>query len=1320
MHTNSIPKEFPFTADSFRWDDFERFCAMWLVAGITLPNLTMDGHEAPSRLKVVDAHRVGSPGEQQHGIDILVTMENRATWVVQCKHIAKFGKTDTSSAIEKAKREFGSYQPAHYLIWVTGKVSAGATLVAHQAESVTLWSAERLTTDVLSNTPHGPLRQMIRSCFGPDWAKAFFPIGDQLLLTEEEFFSRWESSGRSFHHQANLAGRTHELKKLVKFSLGGSGRKVLILSAAGGIGKSRLLREVARETERSDSNRWVRFINPDASQDADLPILKDIACTTIVHDDAHRMDFRREVLAAIFQKEAEGVRLILSTRPGAEDSLRQQLMDAGFAATDIEQIELKKLKGEMVALVSSILGPQYDEASRTLASLSDGCALIALVGAELLRSGEINHLDLARSDHFRAEVFTRFEGQELDRIGGNLARPLLTKLLRSIALLSPWPAHEPDCMQKMVEFLGIQRGEIEAACDSLQQGGLLVRTNKGLRVTPDLLSDHLVYSACYEESGRTTNFLNSFLNHFSEVQSAAVIHNLAEAEWRAAQKHDGTADGVLGGIWRRFLEEFQRSTFIDRFQMLEKWSAFAIYQPDRTLELARWAIDLNTSLPLKGYESINQHEQVLRRLPALLQSIAIWSNRHRHHALSLMWRLHQMHTPDEEPSYHKPFPDFAEVASFASNFPDAPTGVLDWLDQLLACSEAECIADKPCDFLDRILRPYFAQTIERTYMSDQRTFRTEVTPISVAITRTLRDRAFQMITETIIPRGTVAAINILPVLAEALRQTSLLGDLPPAYERAWRPERAKALDAIGDLAKTYTHPLIHHAIRRQISWHIVYGKNDFYRTACHGIIDAMPDTLELRLARLTLSWCQDDLLIPYQSDQFSEWQEHLKSNWEALLRTTVSELITRERNVDSLHALLVAWNATCVKHGLEPHFGELLNELARQNQELALIVMDLVIQTSESPLAAYAANLLHIDSGLSESTVTCVISKGLAASSPTTVCSFINAIHYLEWLQTEDNLNAILALTKTENAQILRRLFKIIRQPRKQVWPEQLALLLLSRPLPPDMTIILADVIAYAISFYQARPSSQVISLLLEKLESVPKLPSPWDGSHWIQTLATSYPRQVLELFKRRIAKQEALIDSNRNDYSSIPYFTTPLLEDLKSEDDFEVIARSLLSEFFSRQGSNREPLRQLIIIAVSHAGLVIEKLLLEVLPDSKTLDDLSDICSLIALPDSRIAYHQPKLIDAILTRAREFGIQAFEEIQWELIRIATPQSRGYTNGALDSEYAYAIPSAEEALKQVEGNFTLTSFYQRIIEIEKADAVRARRRADVDNMDDWI
>ena len=84
----------------------------------------------------MDAHRVGSAGEKQHGIDILATMENRASWVVQCKRMKKFGKSDAERAIKKAEAEFGHQHPAHYLFWVTSEVKTDAILL-HQLPKLT-------------------------------------------------------------------------------------------------------------------------------------------------------------------------------------------------------------------------------------------------------------------------------------------------------------------------------------------------------------------------------------------------------------------------------------------------------------------------------------------------------------------------------------------------------------------------------------------------------------------------------------------------------------------------------------------------------------------------------------------------------------------------------------------------------------------------------------------------------------------------------------------------------------------------------------------------------------------------------------------------------------------------------------------------------------------------------------------------------------------------------------------------------------------------------------------------------------------------------
>jgi len=272
LHTDGSPQVLPFHADSFGWDAFERFCGTWLVSGGTLPNLNLDSNpEGPARLRIVDAHRMGTSGEKQHGIDVLVRMETGTRWVVQCKRVEKFGKSDLTKTIAKAEKEFGHHRAERFLLWVTGDVKTDATLLADEHPNWTLWSAERLTNEFIIHTPPRQCFTILQQCFGSSWAKAFFPVPDDLLIDATEFFARWEGPDRSFHHHAELIGREKDLDDLTEFAKDGSGTRALILSAPGGVGKSRLLKALAAEVEAHQPGRLVRFVNPDASPDADPP-----------------------------------------------------------------------------------------------------------------------------------------------------------------------------------------------------------------------------------------------------------------------------------------------------------------------------------------------------------------------------------------------------------------------------------------------------------------------------------------------------------------------------------------------------------------------------------------------------------------------------------------------------------------------------------------------------------------------------------------------------------------------------------------------------------------------------------------------------------------------------------------------------------------------------------------------------------------------------------------------------------------------------------------------------------------------------------------
>lgn len=1311
---------FPFDADSFDWDHFERFCAMWLAAGTTLPNLTMTGYEDASRLRVKNATRLGTSGEKQHGIDILVEMENSTTWVVQCKHVKTFSETNATKAIQKAKQEFGRlYNPAHYLVFVTGKVTKDATLVALQENSVTLWNAEQITTEVKLYTPPRQCRQLIRDCFGHDWAKAFFPVADDLLITGNEFFERWNSSGQSFHHNATLAGRARDLEKFVNFATRDSGKRALIITAPGGVGKTRLLREVAARAEEELTNRQICFINPNAVPDADLPVDSDLARYTIIHDDAHRMDLRREILAAASRKETKGLRLILATRPGAEVVLRQQLMNAGFAASEIAEQPLERLsQGDLHDLALSIMGAGHEETAARLASLSDGCALITLVGAELLRRGELRNLDLTSAEHFRNEVFIRFEGEELSRVGGGMPKAALKMLLRAIALLSPWPVDDPEKMKAMAEFLDLTRGQIEAACDSLESGGLLLRTSKGLRIIPDLFSDHLAYSACYDDNGRSTPFVRRFLDQFTKEEGSSVIINLAEAEWRAMQRHKGTANGILDPIWNEYLRTFSGSSFWERSKMIERWVPVAACQPERSLELAERAMEMETAPESTGYDLLDDHAQVLSALPPLVRPVAIWCGGHREHALDILWRMQLLRTDATSSEQRDPYVDFAKVADFGENFPDAPAGVLDWLEQLLAGPDASSVADKPCGLWTMALSPFFRKTIRRDFWKDWRTMVMRTIPISVAKTRHLRERALALIKELLLPRGSVAVINALPVLGSAYDPRSPHGALGSILEREWQSERSEILQVITELAQNFKHPLIHFTIRRLLAWPVVYGKDEKDRAACFEVIESMPDTFELRLSRITLSWSYDDSLNRYVGRDNQEWFTREETDWKELLRTTVGELITQHPTAASLRQYLQSWDAECFRHGLEPHWGEILASIARLNQVLAFDLLKNLLNDPVSSLSREAALLLQPESGLQTEEMDTVFHQALTSSSSIIVGSFIHKFRYSEWLQSDANIRRLLRLADSANPQVMNMLISMIHHPRVQSWTEPLVKKLLEQPMTDDLLRSLAIAVTYAMQYSSWKLDDSVIERLLDRLVDLPSVFEDPKDERFLGNLVEAQPRKILEFFKRRIAKMEAEPGLQNSSYTSVPYYNGPLLFGLENEPDFESVADSILNQFLTRSEEIRPPWGRLFTMAVAHSGEMVGKLLLQVLPKIQTTEDLLGVCSLVKFEQSRIVYHHLDLMEAILSKARQFGPKSFDRILWELVHSATPTTRGYTNGLLNTEYAYARTAAEETLRKAKGRPLLESLYQKIIEVEIADIERAQKLYNQDIADE--
>ncbi|MEY4485091.1 MAG: hypothetical protein RL693_2543, partial [Verrucomicrobiota bacterium] len=1308
-----------FHADGFGWDNFERFCGAYMVSGTSLPNLSLS-NDGPIRLRILDAVRYGTAGAKQKGIDFLATMENRSTWVLQCKHMPKFGKTDAEKAIKKAEEEFGPQNPARYLLWATGTVSPDALDFVHQHHpNWTLWDGERISNEFLLYTPPRQALQIIATSFSAAWGKVFFPLPDNLLIGTYEFYSRWAGEEKLFHHQTPFFGRGPLLDRIAAFAHGGKSSKALILSAPGGIGKTRLLRAVAERLEMESSERLVRFINPEASCEAEPPRFEDASLMTVFHDDAHRLETIPGLLVSILAHEkSAGSRLILASRPGAEDALRERLMDAGYTTANIETIRIGKLKkAEMKQLALSCLGADKEPFAQALTELSDGCALITVVGGELLRRGELTDADLIRNVHFRAEVFRRFEGQELDRIRGSLDRGVMEKLLRSIALLSPWD-HLAEAAE-MSDHLGIQRGVLESACDGLLVSGLLVRTHQGLLITPDLFSDHLVYAACYDEEGKSTDFIKTFLDRFAETSSHIILKNLAEAEWRAIQQHGSTITSVIAPIWERFLKDFTNASFWDRAQMLERWSGFAVYQPERSLELARWAMDTSTAPEKVGYGDMDNHERVLIYVPGLLKPVAIWSKEYRQEALDLLWRLRRDFPQPESNWRDDPYGVFAGIADFNQNYPDASNGVLDWLERLLEGEDGVRVTDRPCALIQRVLRPYFIRVIERNYMSDNLTMVISKTPVPVQKTKAVRHRALSLLTDRMIPRGTVAAMNALPSLVEAFRGSDSLLDLEPKVENAWRSERMGALDAIADVAERYQHPLIHYTIRHLLRWHIVYGRNIEYRKACEQIVSSFPNTFELRLARFTLSSSHDDTLETYDEEQREQWYEDEEKQWVALKQDVIRELLIRNNDARTVHDFIDQWSHLCSEHGLEPHLGELLSEIALQNQPLAFEILEIIHQ-QPSELTGYAATLVALGEGVFlDGAAENAVLRGLDSNEPVIVRSFLNSIRYRKGFQASSIVTALISLAGRAEGSVLNKLLSMVEFPKHQAWTDALVIALLERELTDEQATFLANAYRKLSRDKAKNEDTNIVFRLLDRLCVSERLTDSDDGaSGFLCEMARHYPRRIYEFLIKRIERQQKSVEVSPN-YLAIPYSVRWSFEGIESESDFESLARRLLQRVWESNAEYRWLWEHMFQIVVVRTSSLTEKLFLEHLPKIDSPDDLVVIASLLDFEGSLLVFRYPNLTEAILKKARTFGVDAHDHITRKLIHGAGPGIRSYTNNELNPEHRYLRTEAEKAVQVHESNQTLRSFYEKILEMEIRDEESNRARQDSMMDDDW-
>jgi hypothetical protein len=636
------------------WERFEQFAHDMLLA---LPGMRSE-----------TAHRYGTQGQTQQGIDLTVLRTDGTRWGFSNKRYKKYQPNHAQKHITDT-----TYRADRYIILISGTASADVRDEVKKHANWELWDAEDLSQRVRLELTPEVARRLVDHHFGPVWRRDFLGLpAVGAFVPPADYFRTLLDPDRLFHHALPLVGRRLLVDELTGFVDGQGRERVLLLPGRGGIGKTRLLRELTEGLDAAHPERAVRLLNDGVplTLDAldDLPPVP----TLVVVDDAHRRTDLGPLLAWLRQR-PDG-RLVLATRPQGADYLLAELTRAGFDASQIRRIPpVERLtRGEVRELARHVLGSEHEELANRLAQVTRDCPLVTVVGGRLLADRAVPPELLERDADFRQEVLNRFRDETLGRVSEAVPPELCKRLLDVVAALNPVPPEPGPTRDQLATFLGVgvQPSDVTRALGELERVGLLVRRGRLVRLTPDVLADHILHSACLTSQGVATGFADRVFAVFAGEHLAQLLRNLAELDWRVRAGSDAEPD-LLNRIWGQIREAFRSGGHRERTELLGLLGDSAYFLPDRVLELVQFAARNPASPQLEevipGWLSYS-HANVLRAVPDLLRRCSV-SATCLPACLDLLWELARSDDRPTNPNPSHPFRVLTAIAEYGVDKP---------------------------------------------------------------------------------------------------------------------------------------------------------------------------------------------------------------------------------------------------------------------------------------------------------------------------------------------------------------------------------------------------------------------------------------------------------------------------------------------------------------------------------------------------------------------------------------------------------------------------------------------------------------------------
>ena len=1201
----------PFPVDALNPDSFERFC-LYLLARLY-----------PS----ARVHRAGKSGHTQDGLDVEIVFPDKTRYTFQCKRVERFGEKQVRTAIAahtaKAKKKF---------FFISRVASPQARNVVCEFGDWDIWDKEDISRLVRQELPRDEQIRLVDTFFRGRRLALLGEVEPGPWQTVNEFFAPYANRHGAFNHVWSLVGRVKEIRTL-QGQIENADTRVVFLTGAGGVGKSRVLKQALEDFQKANPNVLVRILSP--TDEVTSKSLDDFEHrkTLLVVDDAHdRSDLQR--LFQYAATPANDSTLLLAFRPYGRDYIAAQASNFALTGSRVSEVKLDRLELEDLKQLATQVLAEYGgqpEPAEDIAILTRDCTLATVVAAHVVAKEQAHPSLFQNEATFRKTVIGRFQAIVADGIGTRSDAKNTKKLLRVLALIQPFHAEDESVATLVEEVEGIRAHDTHRLMRLLSDAGVLFKRGSKVRLSPDLLADHIIEDVCIREDGGSTGYAERIWQAANNADYERILLNLAKLDWRLSNG-DTSNSHLLDDLWSKLKPQHE---YGDPY--IKAITSVAYFQPDRALDFVEQQI---------------QEGAFLRDLPEIAKRAA-FNFEVVPRACECLWELGKADTRQLSA-----YPGHAIriLSGLCAVEPNKPLQynevVVDFALGLIGQPKSWSNAYTPFDILNGILRTEGHTTTSSGIAITFHPFLVSFEAVSELRNRVV-DRTIQVLTDPNIKLAILAA----KFLEEALRYPMGLFGASASIEdrKKWTKEFVSTLTKVERAIKSAAiDPLVLIQIARTVSWHAKYSKENTAPIA-KKITAMLPASLEGRtLLALLDGW--GELL-----EEADIHKRHEK--WGVYLRSLACDLVRAYPDGNDLRKLVSECLCRIRKGRGKPSPSSssiLLDHLLAESYCLSQAIIEDAIRDPASITKEYAGMALAVllardrQSGrelaqqllrTTDSDLYAAIGRGYAG------------IQFDERPVEFEDIAIIEELLPSRDEWVVHCSLGAVRQISKQDAGKAIELLQLVKL---DLSSSLTDEVC-SLFTREELPfrllSEDQIQHFLEQLVSLPEL-----EGYWIETFlanaSESHSIATAEFFLARSARFLETQDWTYRACNHGPYSYVPLR--FKSSTEYSSVRRLVIDWVYHYGVDDHAALRQageMFVTMFNPLDSEMASFFVSWL-EKATDTDLSIIGAILAESLPVFILSEKELVIAALEKAAAFGPEALEDMTGGLYRAAISGGR--------------------------------------------------------------